>query len=62
MLVRRAVINFTPHLVPMNRGILVTAYANLVKDVTDEEIRKTYEMNAYKDEQFVRVLECRCMP
>ena len=25
---------FTPHLVPMNRGILVTAYANLAKDVT----------------------------
>ena len=27
---QEAVINFTPHLVPMNRGILVTAYANLV--------------------------------
>ena len=37
---QEAVINFTPHLVPMNRGILVTAYANLVKDVTEEEIRK----------------------
>ena len=24
---QEAVINFTPHLVPMNRGILVTAYA-----------------------------------
>ena len=24
---------FTPHLVPMNRGILETAYANLAKDV-----------------------------
>ena len=32
---QEAVINFTPHLVPMNRGILVTAYANLVKDVTE---------------------------
>ena len=40
---QEAVINFTPHLVPMNRGILVTAYANLVKDVTEEEIRKIYE-------------------
>ena len=28
---------FTPHLVPMNRGILVTAYANLAKDVTYED-------------------------
>ena len=29
-------LNFTPHLVPMNRGILVTAYASLKKDVTYE--------------------------
>ena len=50
-----AVINFTPHLVPMNRGILVTAYANLIKDVSQEEIRTLYE-DTYKDEQFVRVL------
>ena len=48
-------INFTPHLVPMNRGILVTAYANLIKDVSQEEIRTLYE-DTYKDEQFVRVL------
>ena len=58
---QEAVINFTPHLVPMNRGILVTAYANLVKDVTEEEIRKIYE-DAYKEEQFVRFFKCRCMP
>ncbi len=32
-------INFTPHLVPMNRGILVTAYASLTKDVTYEEVK-----------------------
>ena len=32
-------INFTPHLVPMNRGILVTAYASLKKQATEEEIR-----------------------
>lgn len=32
-------ISFTPHLVPMNRGILVTAYASLVKDVTTEEVK-----------------------
>ena len=33
------VISFTPHLVPMNRGILVTAYASLTKDVSYEEVR-----------------------
>ncbi len=52
---QEAIINFTPHLVPMNRGILVTAYANLTKEVSEEEIRAIYE-EAYKDEQFVRVL------
>lgn len=48
-------LNFTPHLVPMNRGILVTAYASLTKKVTEEEIRSIYQ-NYYRDEYFVRVL------
>ena len=34
---QEVLINFTPHLVPMNRGILVTAYASLTKDVTYED-------------------------
>lgn len=54
-------INFTPHLIPMNRGILVTAYANLVKDVTEEEIRALYE-ETYKEEPFVRVLPAGVCP
>lgn len=49
-------LNFTPHLVPMNRGILVTAYANLVKGCSYEEIRAVYE-KYYKDETFIRILE-----
>ena len=49
-------INFTPHLVPMNRGILITAYASYKEGVTEEQIRKAYE-DAHKDEYFVRVLE-----
>ncbi|MBQ7839823.1 MAG: N-acetyl-gamma-glutamyl-phosphate reductase [Lachnospiraceae bacterium] len=58
-------LNFTPHLVPMNRGILITAYASL-KEVlqadgtralpTEEQVRAAYE-KYYKDEKFVRVLE-----
>lgn len=47
---------FTPHLVPMNRGILVTAYANLKKNVSYEEVKAAYD-KYYKDEQFVRVLD-----
>lgn len=49
------VINFTPHLVPMQRGILVTAYANLTKDVTYDEVKAVYD-KYYKDEKFIRVL------
>ena len=49
-------INFTPHLVPMNRGILATAYASLKKDVTYEEVKAIYD-KYYADEKFVRVLK-----
>lgn len=49
-------LNFTPHLVPMNRGILITAYANLKKDVTYEEVKTIYDAS-YQKEKFVRVLE-----
>ncbi len=47
---------FTPHLVPMNRGILVTAYADLKEGVTDEMIRLAYE-KYYADEYFIRLLD-----
>lgn len=49
-------INFTPHLVPMNRGILVTAYASLAKDVSYEEVKAVYD-DYYGKEKFIRVLE-----
>ena len=54
-------ISFTPHLVPMNRGILVTAYGSLTKEVTYEEVRAVYD-KYYKDEFFVRVLEKDVVP
>lgn len=46
---------FTPHLVSMNRGILVTAYANLAKDVSYEDVKAAYD-KYYDKEYFVRVL------
>lgn len=49
-------LNFTPHLVPMNRGILVTAYASLLKDTTYEEVKAAYD-KYYEKERFVRVLD-----
>lgn len=54
-------INFTPHLVPMNRGILITAYANLLKPVTYDEIKAIYD-KYYQEEKFVRVLDTDICP
>ncbi len=54
-------VSFTPHLVPLKRGILATIYANLTKDVTDEEIYEMYK-EFYKGEQFVRVYEPGKLP
>ena len=52
----KVVLTFTPHLVPMNRGILVTEYASLKKSVTDEEIKAVYD-KYYGNEHFIRVLK-----
>ena len=57
---RPVVVNFTPHLVPMNRGILATEYATLTKKAdgslpSDEEIKAAYD-KYYAKEKFVRVL------
>ena len=49
-------LNFTPHLVPMNRGILATEYAKLTKDVTWADVRAVYE-KYYKGEKFIRLLD-----
>lgn len=49
-------LNFTPHLIPMNRGILVTAYATLKDGVTKDQVRKAYE-TYYQEETFIRLLE-----
>lgn len=52
----KVVLNFTPHLVPMNRGILATEYAKLTREVNYEEVKAIYD-KYYAEEQFVRVLE-----
>jgi N-acetyl-gamma-glutamyl-phosphate reductase len=46
---------FTPHLVPMSRGILTTLYGRLSKRVTNEEISGLYQ-EAYGRAPFIRVL------
>ena len=56
----KVLLNFTPHLIPMNRGILITAYAKLKEGVSEEEVKKAYDI--YKDEYFVRVLDKDVVP
>ena len=48
-------LTFTPHLVPMNRGILATVYARLEAGVSETTIREAFEA-CYADEPFVRLL------
>ncbi|OQW60367.1 MAG: N-acetyl-gamma-glutamyl-phosphate reductase [Nitrospira sp. ST-bin4] len=49
-------VTFTPHLVPMNRGILSTAYCKLVHDMPLADLRSLYR-EFYKGERFVRLYE-----
>ena len=49
-------LNFTPHLVPMNRGILVTAYASLKDRVSYNDVKAIYD-KYYNNEKFIRVLD-----
>ncbi|MFZ7120102.1 MAG: N-acetyl-gamma-glutamyl-phosphate reductase [Eubacteriaceae bacterium] len=46
---------FTPHLVPMNRGILTTSYIKLTKDIHIDDIYHLYRQ-FYKKEYFIRLL------
>jgi len=54
-------VNFTPHLLPVDRGILTTIYAPIAKKVTVNEIVKIYN-EAYKKEPFTKVLEYGIYP
>ncbi len=54
-------ITFTPHLVPMDRGILSTVYASPVTPLTTEQLLTLYR-NYYDGEPFVRVLGAGNLP
>ena len=69
---REIVLNFTPHLVPMNRGILATCYAAFNKEIKSllqegnseaagTRVREAYE-KYYKDEYFIRLLGSKTLP
>ena len=52
---KQITVSFTPHLVPLNRGILTTIYANQKSPVDTEQLHALYR-DFYKDEPFVRLL------
>jgi N-acetyl-gamma-glutamyl-phosphate reductase len=53
---RAVTVTFTPHLVPMNRGILSTAYCKLLQPAALADLRSLYK-DFYKSERFVRLYE-----
>jgi len=64
----KLVIQFTPHLIPINRGILTTIYASPTQKFDsqsstawNEQITQCYKQ-AYAAEPFVRVLEGKALP
>ncbi len=54
-------VNFTPHLLPVDRGILTTIYAKLTQRIDTETVLALYR-KIYADEPFVRVLPVGSFP
>lgn len=52
----KVLVSFTPHLVPMNRGILATCYGSLKKSITQDEAYDIYKSYYYK-ENFIRITD-----
>ncbi len=58
---KRTLVSFTPHLIPVKRGILSTIYINLKKQLSTSEVLDIYR-EFYKDEFFVRVMDEGVLP
>jgi N-acetyl-gamma-glutamyl-phosphate reductase len=48
-------IQFTPHLLPIDRGILTTCYSRPHQAITDTELYELYQ-NFYRDQPFIRLV------
>lgn len=55
------IVNFTPHLIPMSRGELITAHVKLNKSSNINDLRAALE-STYKDEPFIKILDAGVMP
>jgi len=49
-------LTFVPHIVPLQRGMLVTCYTTLKQDSSYEAIRRLYD-NYYSDKRFIQLLD-----
>jgi N-acetyl-gamma-glutamyl-phosphate reductase len=58
---KKIIVNFTPHLLPVDRGILTTIYAPCIKKISSEDVVDIYK-EMYKKEPFVRVLKYGMYP
>ncbi|WP_440897786.1 N-acetyl-gamma-glutamyl-phosphate reductase [Amphibacillus sp. Q70] len=54
-------INFTPHIVPMTRGMMTTIYTDLLADVSQEQVEEWYEC-FYQNHPFIRVRKAGQIP
>lgn len=54
-------LQFTPHLVPMQRGILATSYARLKSEKSEADLRELYQ-SYYANKPFVRILPDKILP
>ncbi|ACL69043.1 N-acetyl-gamma-glutamyl-phosphate reductase [Halothermothrix orenii] len=52
---QKAIVSFTPHLVPMKRGILATIYVKLKQSISERALRELYH-KYYPDHGFIKVL------
>jgi N-acetyl-gamma-glutamyl-phosphate reductase len=57
----KIVLNFTPHLLPLDRGILATIYARMNRRISQEGVLEIYK-GAYAGEPFVKVLDSGLYP
>ena len=48
-------VQFTPHLLPTERGIHATIYVDLTKDINEDQVRQIYQ-NYYQDKYFIHIL------
>jgi N-acetyl-gamma-glutamyl-phosphate reductase len=60
----KVIMQFTPHLIPINRGILTTLYLEPIEKVSDDlgkKIAQVYQ-EAYGNDVFIRLLEGKALP